>query len=147
MTLQDNGDGTYTDLDTGDLTDVYGNIIDAVPNSGLLDYANESGLTSSGQVDTSVGAAPTRRDVAGNSFLTGADEFFTSIESGLTNLYTPLVAAGVVVTPAQQAAQQAAQTAAQSTADSVAEENSQKKVLTYGLLLLAALFLLRSAQK
>lgn len=111
MNLIDNGDGTYTDADTGDLTDSFGTPINAVPNQSPLDYSNTTAVDSNGLVDTAAGPNNTS-GAGGSSVLTGIDSLINGIESAFTNLYQPLVSAGVISTPATTAANQAATNAA-----------------------------------
>lgn len=109
MNLIDNGDGTYSDVNTGNLYDSYGNAINAVPNQSPLDYQNTSVIDNSGNVDTAAGAVNTNGG-GGSSALSGIDAVINGIESAFTSLYQPLVSAGVLTSPAAQAQQQ--QTAA-----------------------------------
>lgn len=141
MNLQDNGDGTYTDIDTGNLTNEFGDIINAVPNAGLLDYSNKQGVTSTGQIDTSVSAGPVVQDQGnGVSFLSGADSFIAAIESGFTNLYVPLANQKAAATVAQTAQQQAGQSIAlQAQAQSDAATNQK---YLYGIAALVLLLIL-----
>lgn len=128
MNLLDNGDGTYTDLDTGNLLDGYGNPINAVPNQSPLDYANTQEVIPGNLVDTAAGPVNTNGG-GGSTILSGVDSFINGIESAFTNLYTPLVSAGVVQTPAQKAAAAQAANTAAAQAQQTATDNSNKTYL------------------
>lgn len=159
MNIIDNGDGTYSDSDTGDLYDGNGSIINAVPDAGIFNFDNVAGYDSAGNVDTTYAAGtPVLSNVntpnglgddsssVGQKFLDGADALIHTIESGFTNLYTPLAQAGVIQTPAQRAANQQALATTQA---AVVMQQSQDKTKTYlivgGVILLGLLLWKKAA--
>lgn len=143
MNFLDNGDGTYTDADTGDLYDSFGSIINAVPNQSPLDYQNTTAVTSSGQVDTAAGPVNTNGG-AGTPILSGIDAFINGVESVFTDLYQPLVSAGVVQTPAQKAAAAAAAATANTTAAQVSASSTTQRYLVLGVVALVLIYALKS---
>lgn len=151
MNIIDNGDGTYSDSDTGDLYDGTGSIVNAVPDSGIWNFDNLGGYDISGQYDSSLNPAVQTQDYTANGvgdvsvgqkFLDGADALIHTIESGFTNLYQPLASAGVIQTPAQKAALAAQQLQTQA---AVVQQQSQSNTKTYlivgGIVLVALLIL------
>jgi len=110
MTIIDNGDGTWTDADTGNKYDqATGQPIAAVPDNTAFDWVNTPAITS-GVVDTTGGqptanSSPTVANqatggAAPNSFLDGVNGILSTVENAFTNIAQPLIQSGIISTPA-----------------------------------------------
>jgi len=156
MTLIDNGDGTWTDTDTGNKYDQgTGQIVNAVPDNTAQDYFNTPAQDpATGLVDTTAGqpvvnASPTVGNPAtgGAQPATSSDgvaNWLSTIESGFTNLYVPLAQAGVITTPAAANAAQLAKANQAAVVQAQQATSTNQRYLVIGGIILLGLLIYKS---
>ncbi len=158
MNLLDNGDGTSTDVDTGDLYDSStGSIVNAVPNASIFDFENDPGV--SGTLIDSTGSNPINQtaqpvEPSSGGFFDVVNNLLGNVENTFTNLAPALQSAGVIQTPEaraqalayQQQQQQLAQLQGQQIAyqsSALTAAMSSKNLIIYAVIGLAAIYLLK----
>lgn len=158
MTLIDNGDGTWTDTDTGDQYDSSTGLIStATPNNTLFDFSNVPAIVAPATLDTTggtpiVNSSPTLANGATGGAATGGFSDVVSgilgtVENAFTNLAPSLISTGVIQTPAAQQATALQQAQIAQAAANASASAANQRYLILGVIALVIVLVIRSRRK